>query len=283
MSTLGPLTAPEIDAFVRDGFVAVHRAFPRAVADQARQLLWTELESTVPGLDRRRRSTWTHPVVRLDGNGAPPFFRAVNAPRLTAALDQLVGPGRWQRQRGIGRFPIRFPTAEPADDGGWHIDASIPMGDTWYADICSTNRALLALFLLSDVPPDGGATELRVGSHLDVARLLAPLGARGMDHADVAERLPHLADRPTALAAGRAGDVFLCHPFLVHRSGWNRRGTPRFLSNCGIRSTGPLRLDPATEDVTPVERAVHLALGLAQDPALVGDDTGRPGAGEARR
>jgi hypothetical protein len=35
----------------------------------------------------------------------------------------------------------------------------------------------------------------------------------------------------TVLATGRAGDVFLCHPFLVHAASWPHRGDqPRFFA-----------------------------------------------------
>ena len=34
---------------------------------------------------------------------------AANTPRLHAAFDQLVGPGRWLPRGSLGTFPVRFP------------------------------------------------------------------------------------------------------------------------------------------------------------------------------
>jgi hypothetical protein len=63
---------------------------------------------------------------------APPFVEAANTPRLLAAFDQLVGPGRWYPRPHVGTFPIRFPSAENPGDAGWHIDGSYRVGDQLY-------------------------------------------------------------------------------------------------------------------------------------------------------
>lgn len=98
------LRPEQIDRFVLDGFVRVEGAFPRAVADQGRALLWKEM-----GLSPDDSAGWTEAVVRLPGSGAAPFDRAVNTDRLHQSFDQLVGQGRWLKRRGLGTFPIRFP------------------------------------------------------------------------------------------------------------------------------------------------------------------------------
>jgi len=40
----------------------------------------------------------------------------------------------------------------------------------------------------------------------------------------VVSHLPQLHDRPLAWATGHAGDVYLCHPFIVHAATWPHRG-----------------------------------------------------------
>src|SRR5439155_16525504 len=83
----------------------------------------------------------------------------------------------------------------------------------------SRGRGLLALFLFSDVGDQDAPTEILVGSHLDVPRVLAPFGERGVWNGDVARELPASTFRRVrAHATGRAGDVYICHPFLVHRA-----------------------------------------------------------------
>jgi hypothetical protein len=49
---------------------------------------------------------------------------------------------------------------------------------------------------------------------------------------------------PRELATGGAGDVFLCHPFLVHGAGWpHPRSTPRFIAQPPISLPDSLQLD----------------------------------------
>jgi hypothetical protein len=54
---------------------------------------------------------------------------------------------------------------------------------------------------------------IRVGSHADVARLLAPAGEAGLAHLEL-DGVG--ADRDVVLATGAAGTVYLCHAFLIH-------------------------------------------------------------------
>ncbi|WP_280397318.1 phytanoyl-CoA dioxygenase family protein [Nocardia carnea] len=146
---------------------------------------------------------------------------------------------------------------------GWHVDASFPGPDSspadylsWRVNIHSKNRALLMLFLFSDTGESDAPTRIRTGSHLDVARILEPEGEAGLDARELARRAePATAHRPLAFATGRAGDVYLCHPFLVH-AGQPHRGTePRFLAQPNL---GPADGAPATGSgsASPVETAI---------------------------
>ena len=253
-----PLTPRQIEAFIRDGFVRVEAAFPRAVAVQCRRLLWAQT-----GLDPRNPATWQKPVIRLPGSDAAPFVRAANTARLRAAFDQLAGQGRWHPRPTLGTFPIRFPSPADPGDAGWHIDGSYPTNGTYYANLWSHERALLMLFLFSDVGPDDAPTRIRIGSHLDVPRVLAIAGDSGMAFGHVVSLLPGVHHRKVALATGRAGDVYLCHPFLVHAATWPHRGkAPRFIAQPPLTPKGPLRLHREDGDYSPVETAVRIGLGL---------------------
>jgi hypothetical protein len=252
------LTPEQVERFVVDGFVHVEGAFPRDVADACRALLWAET-----GCDPDDPTTWTRPVVRIDGMGGGPFAAAANTPRLHAAFDQLAGPGRWRPRGGLGTFPIRFPHRDDPGDAGWHVEASYagPDGE-WRLNIGSRGRALLMLFLFSDVGPHDAPTRVRVGSHLDVAPLLASYGDAGAEFfAFATEAVPATAHRPVAYATGAAGDVHLVHPFLVHGAQPHRGTRPRFLAQPPLEPTGELDLKAAA---TPVERAVRLGLDAAR-------------------
>jgi len=224
------LSASEIDAFFERGFARIDQAFPRALADEARAILWRD-----SGCDEHDPATWTRPVVRLGHYADAPFRLAANTPELHAAFDQLVGPGRWQPPGALGTFPLRFPSEADPGDAGWHIDVSFgtdaPDFMEWRANKVSRGRALLMLFLFSDVGEDDAPTRLRVGSHRTIAERLEPAGEAGLTLRELAaDGFAASAELPEALATGPAGTVYLCHPFLVHAAQAHRGTVPRFMA-----------------------------------------------------
>lgn len=130
----------------------------------------------------------------------------------------------------------------------------------------SKGRAILLLFLFSDVGRDDAPTRILAGSHLDMARALVPYGEDGQ-HVEAVADLDLPGPHRLEYATGSAGDVFICHPFLVHAATWPHRGaTARFLSQPGlVPATGQLELDRPDGDHSPVERAV--LLGRARSSA----------------
>jgi hypothetical protein len=250
------LSHEQVMDFISDGFVKVEGAFPRELADECRAILWKDT-----GCDPGDPATWTRPVIRIGGHGEEPFTRAAGTRPLHEAFDQIVGEGRWVPREGLGGFPIRFPVPEPPGDDGWHIDASIPDDDpadfdTYRANLWSDGRALLMLFLFSDVGEDDAPTRIRVGSHLRVPKILKPFGRAGANWRDYPQ-LPDLtADLPEALATGRAGDVYLCHPFLVHAAQAHRGRTPKFMAQPPLHQRVPFDLERPDHDYSPVERAI---------------------------
>jgi hypothetical protein len=251
----GPLSDAEITAFIENGFVPLREAFPRSLADRCRQLLWEQT-----GLDPDDRAGWTQPVLRLGSQYAEPFCQAANTPHLHGAFDQLVGQGRWIAHPHLaGTVVVRFPVEDKPGDDGWHVDTSFEKDGEWHANLHSDGRSLLMLFLFSDVGPDDAPTRIRVGSHLDIAAQLEPAGDIGL----TLNPLPQLPERPVAYATGSAGDVFLCHPFLVHAADRHRGKTPRFLAQPGLLFAERLALERADGAYSPVEAAVRMGLGLS--------------------
>jgi hypothetical protein len=248
-----------LDRFVDDGFVRVDRAFPHDVAEAARAILWRDT-----GCDPLDRSTWTRPVVRLGMYTQPPFAEAANTPVLHAAFDALVGPGRWLPRDSLGTFPVRFPSPDDPGDAGWHVDASFdydrPNFLDWRVNVRSRGRALLMLFLFSDVGDDDAPTRIRVGSHLEMARRLAPAGDAGLSLGELAVNgFAETADCREVLATGGAGTVYLCHPFLVHAAQPHRGSRPRFMAQPPLLPTAPAGLDIERGEA-PVEQAIRSAL-----------------------
>ena len=229
------LSDDEMSAFLADGYVAVRGAVPAPVITAIQDAVWAELGRQ--GVQRDDASTWTAPVVRIPCPEGAPFAQAATMPVLLEACDQLIGAGLWWRRAGIGgTIPVRFPGEADPGDAGWHIEASYEDGGQWRVNVGSRARGLLALYLLTDVGPDSAPTRLRPGSHWDVPPILAAAGDAGMEWLPAAQQAALAsAHRPTALATGKAGDVFLCHPFLVHAASWPHRGQlPRMIAQPGV-------------------------------------------------
>lgn len=268
MPTFGRvLTAGEIERFIADGFVVVRGAVPRRTVETC----WEQVGAQLRGLgaDPDRRESWSAPVVRVPCPPTAAFADAGRRAVLAEAYDQLVGPGAWRPPTGVeGTIPVRFPVSGDPGDAGWHVDAGFPLGDTLGLDVHARGRALVCLFLLTDVGPDDAPTELKTGSHLDVPQVLAAHGSHGVDFITLARSLPpETFARPSSFATGAAGDVYLCHPFLVHRATWPHRGRrPRAVAQSGVTPTQPFALRDGSPVVAPVERAIIGALH-ATDPA----------------
>jgi hypothetical protein len=68
--------------------------------------------------------------------------------------------------------------------------------------------------------------------------------------------------RPAAHATGAAGDVYLCHPFVVHTATWPHRGTtPRMIAQPAVHVRDGFALNGT--DASPVARAITAGLAMA--------------------
>jgi hypothetical protein len=262
-------------AFMRDGFVALRGAVDPETAAACRELFWGSLEGR--GLRRDDPGRWPSHLDVTDLGGEA-FTAAATAPALTAAYDELIGRGRWMLDGNIGSaVVVRFPREHDRGNAGYHIEGSYagPDGSTHWVNIRSRARGLLALFLFTDVGADDAPTRLMCGSHLYVPRFLAPYGEAGTD-ADAVFWRESVLCLTAAHATGRAGDVFLCHPFIVHTATWPHRGAgPRMIAQPAINAPAGFALDGS--DPSPVARAIVLGLELAAQEAH--EDVA---AGEAR-
>lgn len=249
------LSTDDVERFVTDGFVRLDGAFSADLAEQCAAELWA-----ATGFDRDEAGTWSSPMVRIDALTSPPFVQAANTPALHEAFDQLVGVGRWLPRTGLGTFPLRFPHPVQPDDTGWHLEASFAGPDgAPRVSVGSRGRALLMLFLFSHVGPDDAPTRIRVGSHRRVPSVLQPYGDAGADWLQVCQQVvPKTEDLPVVEATGAPGDVYLCHPFLVHAAQPHRGRRPRLMAQPPLYSTGPL--DLTTRDPAPVVRAIRMSL-----------------------
>ncbi len=250
------LTPAEIDQFVEDGYVVLRDAFPSSVAAEVRSVLWKEL-----GLSPDDRAGWTKNLVSLQKVfQGPPFTGAFTA-RLAGALDDLMGAGRYHPPTGLGWWPVAFPGFEPPPwkppTTGWHVD-----GIQFHHHVDSADQGMLPIFLLSDINPGGGGTAVSVGSHKIAARILRDSEPDGLHVNELAKRMmaADARDRVVELT-GRAGDVALHHPFMLHARSANTGDQVRFICNPCITLKDKMTVVPnAPGDRSPVERAIIAAL-----------------------
>jgi hypothetical protein len=133
--------------------------------------------------------------------------------------------------------PIRFPRLPPADDRGWHVDASIRQPDGSY--LCGGSPdTLLLLTLLSEVSPADAPTRIRVGSHRDAAAVLAGRTLSVFKAGPLVDAAS--AHRPVTYATGRPGDMYLLHPLTVHAADEHRGSEPRFMAQTPVFLTAPV-------------------------------------------
>jgi len=219
------------------------------------------------GVNRTDRSTWTEPVIRLDCPEGGPFVAAGTAQVLWEAYDQLLGEGTWWKRQGLGgTIPVRFPSEADPGDAGWHIDGSFD-GPT--AATGSTSRARRAACSCSSCSPmwtSGARPRGSSEAHTSTCPASWP-PQRGW------RRLrARCASSPRVDIQARAdprrrqgGDVYICHPFLVHAASWPHRGAhARMIAQPGVGIPEPFALR-AGIGVCPVEAAI--LLGLRDTPA----------------
>jgi len=295
------LTDEQVEQFVAKGYVHIRGALPREAALEAQQLLWGKVEEAAglkrddsstwhepmvnlrevyrsDAFDRCNTSVFADAIEDLVGEGR------VRSRFVFGETDELPGWGWWPVNFSYGAdAPWVVPTT------GWHWDG---IHFRHYVD--APDQGLLCLCLFSDIGYRGGGTLVVEGSHRPVARHLSrfPEGVEIMEgiRSFVSEH-PYFAEltgqtgselAPDARNAklmdqafvdedgtelrvvetmGEAGDVFLCHPFLMHAASPNHSGVTRFMCN----RTSPLqermvlqRGDAAEE--SPLERSIRLAL-----------------------
>ena len=108
----------------------------------------------------------------------------------------------------------------------------------------------------------GGATFISPHSVRPVARCLAehPEGftATGFDFPALLSQCSRFEE-----LTGRAGDVIILHPYILHASSQNVLGVPRLITNPPVMLKDPMNFNrPNPADFSPLERATLHYLGV---------------------
>jgi hypothetical protein len=84
----------------------------------------------------------------------------------------------------------------------------------------------------------------------------------GMSFLELAQHLGATARRPVVHAKGAAGEVYLCHPFLILAARSHHGRAPRFIARQSLEPAGELRIHRPDPVYSPVEKANRLSLGI---------------------
>jgi len=247
------LTTEQRQAFDEQGFVHICGAFSRAEAEAMEDQMWTVLKQKYGSL-RTDPATWPATFV----SGLQPFkklpvFAAIGSQTTLEAITDLLGEGRWKYPKDWGQFLVTFPTQAPwTVPNHWHIDFSFQMPPD---DL----SGLLVFSFLADVAPEGGGPAVLNGSHhlmrcfverqppetfttakrgrkafLRSDPWLEELSADKKDPDRVARFMAteHIIDGISVKVSelsGKAGDIVIGHPWLLHSTAPNCGHWPRFM------------------------------------------------------
>lgn len=244
------------ETFERDGLVKLEAAFSAEQAAAMRRVLWNELERR-HGIVEHDSATWNnHEPTGLKTTKRSRVFEPILDPSVRDALDALLGPGRWDPPKTFGNVLVTMPNAHE-----WRVPHRV-----WHPDFettLPTDRlvALKVWALFGDVAPGGGGTPQLLGSHRLFARFV-----EGRDDLRYREtKLAFLRSHPWLRAltvddgsrdrndcfgmgteidgvrvrvvemTGKAGDVFITHPWTFHSIAVNATDRPRFMRSVAIR------------------------------------------------
>lgn len=258
-------------------------AFTKEQADSITVDVWTRL-----GMDPADKSTWTRERTNMPSHRL--FDAGDFAPRAWAAICELCGgearidPGTRQWRDGfivnLGSAEAEAAGAPPPEQlNNWHVD-----GDFFVHYLDSPEQGLLVVPLFTDIRPGGGGTMICPPAVPHVARWLLehPEGVspRMIPRADpdfarehnewfkalsrrVAEehRQKKKDGECFVEVTGKAGDVYLLHPLMLHSATTNPRRDVRIITNPPVSLVEPFRFDREDGDYTLVERTTLRALG----------------------
>lgn len=295
------LTKEQIDQFIEKGFVHLKGAFSREDALDAQSYLWGKVEEKAGLSRDDRSTWKEDMVTIQENYRNDSFDRCNTTLLADAIDDlvgndrvkQRFVNGETDDLPGWGWWPVNFSVGADSSwtvpRNGWHWDG---IHFRHYVD--APDQGLLCLCLFSDIELRGGSTLVVEGSHRLVSKFLSQqhegveigdgirkffdqhayfseLSGRTNDNRSTEERIDyfmntiHTADDGTELRVvetpGKAGDVFLCHPFLIHAASPNHSGNTRFMCNRTSPLKEKLQLDREDHsEESPLERSIRIAL-----------------------
>jgi hypothetical protein len=230
-------------------------AFTGDEAAAMRDVVWRALESQ--RFHRDHPNTWVNESPsNLQSLKGDDVFKAIGSDRTLAAIDEVIGRGRWTQPSDWGAYFLLFPTRRVwnVSSKAWHLDHD-------YSGPLSPVDGLKVHSMFGDVAPRAGGMTIVAGSHHLVARHFADRPPRpGAKAVQPRKQLMHSNDYLRELGTdgepglriarfvaavevvdgvevqvvkltASAGDVILIHPLLLHTRPTNAGTQLRFLLN----------------------------------------------------
>ncbi|KAM7223749.1 ribonucleoside-diphosphate reductase large subunit [Rhypophila decipiens] len=266
------LTPEEKEHFLTHGWIKISGAFTAEQAAEVTKNVWTRL-----GMSPTDKSTWH--TLRTNMPGHNTFHASSLAPRAWAAVTELCGgsdritpdSALWKDSLivNLGTPEGQDRPIPPQDLDGWHVD-----GDFFVHYLDSPEQGLLVIPLFTDIEPDGGATFICpdaipiFAKHLHdhpegVSPRMTPRGQPGFNTepdlawaCNVAKGCTHFVE-----ATGKAGDVYLLHPLMLHSASSNAKRNVRIITNPKVALNEPFNFDREDGNYSLVEQVTLRALG----------------------
>ncbi|KAI4720331.1 hypothetical protein E4T48_03438 [Aureobasidium sp. EXF-10727] len=150
--------------------------------------------------------------------------------------------------------PTQQKLLDPHDRTNWHVD-----GDFFHHFLDSKEQALLPIVLFKDIKVGGGGTMICPDAIPTMAEHLYkhPEGLmpdmtniegretpyKDFDHGFFDEAVKPVAKDRFKTATGKAGDIYLLHPLMVHSAAPNYLREPRFITNPPVALKQPFNFD----------------------------------------
>ncbi|KAI1341044.1 hypothetical protein F5Y15DRAFT_414167 [Xylariaceae sp. FL0016] len=267
------LTEEQKQHFIEKGWVKIEGAF---TAEQAAPLM-ANIDKRL-GVDLEDKSTWKQWRTNLKPTQ---WVQASEfAPKAWAAICELSGGQERLEPEGCfwsDGFIVNLGDAAyegrptPFEDlDVFHVD-----GQFFVHYLDSTDQAILTVPLWTDVEAGGGPTALCPGTVGTVAKWLFD-HPEGCNPDMVPRSDPRFGDtygthfgwanevaRANGIfdaATGKAGDVFLLHPFLIHSTTRNERRVFRAITNSKTSLREPYRLYRADGNYSILEQSIRKGL-----------------------
>ncbi|KAJ9211217.1 hypothetical protein DTO166G4_7140 [Paecilomyces variotii] len=264
--------------WLEHGFIKIPGCFSREAAAQFSSSVWTRL-----GINPNDKSTWHSETIHMPGEKYISIKEF--APKAHYAICELVGGEDrlvdWCKSWSDA-FILNLGRADynPADKLNlrqleqWHVD-----GDFFTHFLDSPEQALLVVPLFTDIPEKGGGTAIctdgigAVAKHLydhpaGTDPFLVPQGVsneerdRYEDIYDAWIRDPNTTrDSSFHELTGKAGDVYLLHPFMVHSISKNLLRNIRIITNPPVALKEPFNYRRRDGKFSLIEQKTLNSLG----------------------